>query len=310
MSSIHGNVGGDHRDDHLSPDECAAIAAVDGLGALTAQEASSVDEAEVAELEAAAGALFTAFALESRDGDRQRRESPPDGLVDRLLHMIEHHVPASARSLEGSESSGSSDRVRREEPPQSLPQAPVASLPAASLDSVPPRGWTFGSVAAIAGWAAAAALLAGLLTTLDRVSDLEEGRISSDPAVALTQFQLSTPDVRQLAWQPLGDKPVKGAVFWSDDANDGFMRIQGLPVNDPSEFQYQLWIFRGSDPAAEPHPVDGGVFDVAKNGEVIIPIDAKLGVGEASLFAVTVEKPGGVVVSGREKIVALASRAG
>ena len=39
-----------------------------------------------------------------------------------------------------------------------------------------------------------------------------------------------------------------------------------------------------------------------------MPIDAKLDVGSAGLFAVTVEKPGGVVVSGRERIVAVAVR--
>jgi hypothetical protein len=40
--------------------------------------------------------------------------------------------------------------------------------------------------------------------------------------------------------------------------------------------------------------------------EVIVPIDAKVAVGEACLFAITVEKPGGVVVSERERIVLLA----
>ncbi len=55
--------------------------------------------------------------------------------------------------------------------------------------------------------------------------------------------------------------------------------------------------------------MDGGVFNVAGTGEVVIPIDAKLQVGRAGTFAVTVEKPGGVVVSGREQIVALAQRA-
>ena len=51
-------------------------------------------------------------------------------------------------------------------------------------------------------------------------------------------------------------------------------------------------------------PVDGGVFDIAAQaaatGEVIIPIDAKLPVGDARIFAITVEPPGGVVVSDRD----------
>lgn len=54
------------------------------------------------------------------------------------------------------------------------------------------------------------------------------------------------------------------------------------------------------------YPVDGGVFDVPANaGEVVIPIRASLMVRKPAAFAVTVEKPGGVVVSGREHVVAL-----
>ena len=51
------------------------------------------------------------------------------------------------------------------------------------------------------------------------------------------------------------------------------------------------------------------MFDVTPNarGEVIIPIEAKLAVAKPKLFAITVEKPGGVVVSKRERIVLTAS---
>jgi hypothetical protein len=44
------------------------------------------------------------------------------------------------------------------------------------------------------------------------------------------------------------------------------------------------------------------VFDVSSSGEVIVPITAKLYIHRPTLFAVTVEKPGGVVVSKRERI--------
>ena len=77
-----------------------------------------------------------------------------------------------------------------------------------------------------------------------------------------------------------------------------------LPVNDPSRRQYQLWIFDKSRSAEK--PVDGGVFDVSSTGELIVPIDAKLAVTEAFLFAITAEKPGGVVVSDREDLLLLA----
>ena len=53
--------------------------------------------------------------------------------------------------------------------------------------------------------------------------------------------------------------------------------------------------------------MDGGVFDVPPGAdEVIVPIRARLPVGEAVLFAITVEPPGGVVVSTRERIALVA----
>jgi hypothetical protein len=54
-------------------------------------------------------------------------------------------------------------------------------------------------------------------------------------------------------------------------------------------------------------PIDGGVFDVPAGGEALIPVDPKLPVGEGVIFAVTKERPGGVVVSDRD-IVFLALR--
>jgi hypothetical protein len=53
--------------------------------------------------------------------------------------------------------------------------------------------------------------------------------------------------------------------------------------------------------------VDGGVFDVPANStEVLVPIHAALPVRLAKAFAVTIEKPGGAVVSAREHILVLA----
>jgi anti-sigma-K factor RskA len=82
------------------------------------------------------------------------------------------------------------------------------------------------------------------------------------------------------------------------------MRFRGLPANDPKRETYQLWIF--DETQDEKTPIDGGTFNVNDNGEVVIPIDARLAARNPKMFAVTVEKPGGVVVSKREKIVAIA----
>jgi anti-sigma-K factor RskA len=99
-------------------------------------------------------------------------------------------------------------------------------------------------------------------------------------------------------------KDVVGDVVWNNAEQKGFMRFRGLPVNDVSKETYQLWIFDANQD--EKFPIDGGVFDVKENGEVIIPIDAKIKVTKPTLFAVTIEKPSGVVVSKRDRLVLIA----
>jgi anti-sigma-K factor RskA len=101
--------------------------------------------------------------------------------------------------------------------------------------------------------------------------------------------------------KPMG---ITGDVVWSSKEQKGFLRLRNLPVNDKSKETYQLWIFDVDQD--EKTPVDGGVFDVSENGEVIIPIDAKLKVGKPKMFAITGEKPGGVVVSKREHLMTIA----
>jgi anti-sigma-K factor RskA len=97
---------------------------------------------------------------------------------------------------------------------------------------------------------------------------------------------------------------MSGDVVWDPVTQRGFLHFAGLAANDPAVHQYQIWIFdAGRD---KRYPVDGGVFDVPANAaEVVIPIRATLMVRKPAAFAVTVEKPGGVVVSGREHVVAL-----
>jgi hypothetical protein len=98
---------------------------------------------------------------------------------------------------------------------------------------------------------------------------------------------------------------MAGDVVWDPATQTGYMRFTGLPANDVSTEQYQLWIFDGT--RDDRYPVDGGVFDIPAGAtEVVVPIHARLPVRQAALFAVTVERPGGVVVSSRERIVALA----
>jgi hypothetical protein len=99
-------------------------------------------------------------------------------------------------------------------------------------------------------------------------------------------------------------KGVSGDFVWDPVAQKGFLHFQGLASNDPAVSQYQIWIFDGT--RDKKYPVDGGVFDVpAGSDEVVIPINAALNVAKLAAFAVTVEKPGGVVVSSRQHVVVL-----
>lgn len=101
--------------------------------------------------------------------------------------------------------------------------------------------------------------------------------------------------------KPMG---ISGDIVWSSREQKGFIRLRNFPVNDKTKQTYQLWIFDAN--RDEKTPVDGGVFDVNENGEVIIPIEAKLKIENPKMFAITGEKPGGVVVSKRENLMTIA----
>ncbi|MGI8467563.1 MAG: anti-sigma factor [Pyrinomonadaceae bacterium] len=121
------------------------------------------------------------------------------------------------------------------------------------------------------------------------------------------QLLASAGDVIQENWtdfNPKQPRNVSGDVVWSNSRQKGFVRFRNLPVNDTAKETYQLWIFDKNQDADT--PVDGGTFDVDQNGDVIIPIDAKLKIQNPTKFAVTAEKPGGVVVSKLGKVMAVA----
>lgn len=154
--------------------------------------------------------------------------------------------------------------------------------------------------------AAAAVLVIGaFFALLDASGDRVVPRNEKE---RLSQFLAKTRDVVRRSFAPGPDpsgagERVAGEVVWSPAEQRGYLSFRGLPRNDPKSSCYQLWIFdRERD---ERYPIDGGVFDCGGE-EVVVPIDAKIRVGDPTLFAVTVERPGGVVVSAREHIVAIA----
>jgi hypothetical protein len=97
---------------------------------------------------------------------------------------------------------------------------------------------------------------------------------------------------------------LSGEVIWNDEKQEGYMSLENLAVNDPTQNQYQLWIV---DPKRDELPVDGGVFDITqKGGKSIIPIRNALAINKPVAFVITLEQPGGVVKSKQEIVVALA----
>jgi len=107
-----------------------------------------------------------------------------------------------------------------------------------------------------------------------------------------------------VAWGGASEKGA-GDVVWDPRRQQGYLRLRGFVANDPSRSRYQLWIFDAA--RDDRYPVDGGVFDVpAGRDEVVIPMHPALPVSRAVAFAITVERPGGAVVSAREKLVAFA----
>jgi hypothetical protein len=118
---------------------------------------------------------------------------------------------------------------------------------------------------------------------------------------------MKSPGVEHWAWGGAAEHGA-GDVVWDPRQQRGYLRLQGYVPNDPARSQFQVWIFdAGRD---DRYPVDGGVFDVpAGADEVVVPIRASLPVERAVAFAVTVEQPGGTVVSDRAQLVAF-TRAG
>lgn len=187
-----------------------------------------------------------------------------------------------------------------------LAASPRGSSDKASLRSAPLPRWREGLA-----WLVAAAAVVAFLASRFVPARPPEVAVSPSTlrqsliAKASASAEPVDAPVKLLNWTATTDAAAKGAtgdVVWDNQSQKGFMRFKGLLPNDPTAYQYQLWIFD----ADQKHPIDGGVFDIGGDQEAIVPVHAKLRVSKPTLFAVTIEKPGGVVVSDKERIAVLA----
>jgi len=264
-------------------------------GALSAPEADALaallsrqSPAEARRWEEAAAELTAAMSFESRTPE----DTLPAALADRITGVGEALIRTA--------------------------RAPIAPTPVPRASAAPTRR-AGNPVLRWGGWLAAAAMVlvwvvaprGPRLQTAEppqEVADAPRGPL--DGAQLRDSLLQADSALVRLAWTTLGDSSALGAtgdVVWSEGGQRGVMRIAGLEPNDHRRFQYQLWIFDKT--RDERYPVDGGVFDIPAGArEVFVPIDARLPVGEAVMFAITVEPPGGVVVSTRERIALLAKK--
>lgn len=152
---------------------------------------------------------------------------------------------------------------------------------------------------ALSGWLTAAALLLVWLGTwlmAPRAMTPEMARSQMLAASTTTTFGINSTDPQQ---------PIQGDLAWNDDSQEGYLKVRGVPANDPAEATYQIWIFDST--RIQQHPVDGGVFDVVSGGEILVPLRPALKIRNATHFVITREPAGGVVVSDRKNILFVAA---
>lgn len=196
-----------------------------------------------------------------------------------------------------------------------LPDALVARLRKSAAEQMPPvpgtiirpplSVWQTLVRSPFTGWAAAAILLIAFVRPDSEPRNGELAELPRSAAQADATLRSQASDLIVRPFEGLGDfSEVTGEVIWSDEFQQGYMTLIGIPANDPTQAQYQLWIV---DPKRDEAPVDGGVFDIPSDGApVVVPITAKLLLTNPQAFVITLEQPGGVVKSKQEKVVALA----
>lgn len=159
--------------------------------------------------------------------------------------------------------------------------------------------------AAFLGWLAAAACIAfAVIAWWPRLFPTPVPAPHVPTAAERRQQLLARADTRALTCTPTGDPSTQGAagdVVWSEALDEGYIRLRGLAANNASQEQYQLWVFDDRLPNGGPMPA--GVFDApADGGEIVVPITPSLHVSNATVFAVSVEKPGGAPTPNAQRV--------
>ncbi len=256
---------------------------------------AGVDDAQRERLEAQVEATLAAAGNASAlmDAETAEAPSPPEHLVARLEADADRFFGTVVSGVGAGDGTVTALHPRRSR--QGAEDTGDGAGPSSRARELP-RATGRQQAAAWSGWAVAALLL---ITLWIGRPGPDAGPGPAPPTLAESRAALiADAGTLQLDWAPSAwadFEGVRGDVSWNDERQEGYLRLVGMPVNDPLLSQYQLWIV---DPGRDEEPVDGGVFDIPPGAsEVIVPISAKLAVDRPAAFAITRERPGGVVVS-------------
>lgn len=224
----------------------------------------------------------------------------PDEALEWITVQLEIHAAMNASE----EIPVSLVALLKQQIPQPASVQPLPTTPSADATQTVITAPFGPTIRTWAGWAAAACL--ALLLALQSKKPDETVAITQNTPATLEQ---QTKDLTrlQMTGTPGEYQSARGEVLWSNEQQKGFLILTNVPVNNPQQAQYQLWIV---DPKRDDIPVDGGVFDIVADasGKAQIEIHAKLAVRDPQAFVITLEQPGGVVRSKQEKVVAIAKR--
>ena len=250
----------------MTHDELESIAALEALGAATADEsrAFSTHVADCADCRRARNEYEEAASLMARD---LAPVVPPADVRSRILSAIDRNEDRRDNVVDGSERFGIS------------------------------RWWKAAAVLFLAlwGWRELS-----VRVTRERVntSEAEVRRLNGEnqllsarnDKLAAEMAALASQDTRTIALTGQQVSPSASAkVFLEPQQRRAVVFFYNLPAN-ASDKSYQLWILRGD----QPKPQSAGVFDVAANGAASISIENLPLATEIKGLAVTLEPKGGV----------------
>lgn len=133
-------------------------------------------------------------------------------------------------------------------------------------------------------------ILAAAQTKQWQLADTETSRLRAELE---SRNRLSELRITSLAAQAGQPASPQGVAVWDPVAQQGVLTVSKLPAL-ATDRDYQLWLV---DPQY-PTPVDGGVFTVdPRTGEARIVFKAGKPVRDASAFAISLERKGGVPVA-------------